>query len=380
MPASVRTDRNSTRILVATRLAFYALLFGFVLGLGLPGGRPRAQTLPMAQPAKAATSAGAEQKPVRFAGRGIFYFSGRIRCPLAGIGQRADYASNRLALDDNASTVIVDPAARRIVFTNTQSYPHRQLVGDVLLLGTATTESGALAPVGIHLKIEKKNDAFFSDVHSHPTVRDKLVAAEFEEYSVVLRTSKTEVLAMTPEAAQKSVLSPSLGMRIANRLIAATDNLEGESQDITQPNYRLVDVSISVGLGGLSKQIIRAQILALNPADAPLVRAGSLAEMLRRGSWELRLRALSFIDTDIIGRDLFLLGLDGMEVVQPLVKAGMEKETMLTIRLRSGRGTLFYQDKQQPLANPLDVARAYLEFNGLGSLLGHQVLVRNSSH
>ncbi|MBW3549149.1 MAG: hypothetical protein KY452_13595, partial [Actinobacteria bacterium] len=47
-----------------------------------------------------------------FEGRGVHYFPGRVRSPLAGVGARGEYESNRLALDgptlDDDETMVVE--------------------------------------------------------------------------------------------------------------------------------------------------------------------------------------------------------------------------------------------------------------------------------
>jgi hypothetical protein len=42
--------------------------------------------------------------------RGVYFFKGPQLCPLAGLGSRGDYKSNRLALDDDRSRVTSGPA------------------------------------------------------------------------------------------------------------------------------------------------------------------------------------------------------------------------------------------------------------------------------
>lgn len=314
----------------------------------------------------------------RFGGRGVYYFPGSVRCPLAGVGSRGDFHSNRLALDDEFSQVTIDRQAHRIVFTNSHSYDKKQLVGDLLFLGVGVTEAGQRVPVGIHLKIEKKGDAFVAGAHAHPTVRESMVKGEFEPFQVVLKNSSGETVALTPADSLTTIREPALGLRLASKLLEAWDNLEGVKQDPSQPGYVLVDVSFGIGLGGLGKKLIRGQILSVagGPGSVELLRRGSLPELLRGGVWELRLRALSDLPGDAFERDLFLIGLDGIPILKPLMKDGMDRDNMLTIRLRNGRGTVFFGSQGSPIPNGADVARAYLEFNALGAVLSHQVELR----
>src|SRR5262245_32262567 len=133
----------------------------------------------------ALTAAGAAADDIeRLEGRGVYYVRGHVRCPLAGVGTRAADASNRIALDDDASQVTVDHAAHRIVFRNTRAYARRTIVGDVLLLGDGTTKTEGRVPFGVHLKIEKSGERFHTSVHPHPTTRAAVVDADLEPFEV----------------------------------------------------------------------------------------------------------------------------------------------------------------------------------------------------
>jgi hypothetical protein len=278
--------------------------------------------------------------------------------------------------------VSIDRAARRILLVNTHGYDQKQVVADFLFLGTGTAADGSRSPIGIHVKLEKKGDDFTTGVHAHPTVRESITSAEFEPFEVVLRNSRGDTQVLNPELALSTIREPSLGLRLASKLLTAWDNLEGVHEDPSRPGYLLVDVSFGFGIGGLSQKLLRMQIVSVEGSNAPILvqRSLTLAEMLQKGVWELRLRALSNLGGDAFERDLFLIGLEGMPLLKPLAKDGMDKDNMLTIRLRNGRGTVFFGNQGQPIDNGPDVARAYLEFNALGAVLAHQVSVRHSRH
>jgi hypothetical protein len=132
---------------------------------------------------RAAGTLAAEPPAVeKLRGPGAHYFAGAVRCPLAAVGSRAAELSNRIVLDDGYSRVTVDRRTHRIVFHNTHRYARRTLIGDVVLLGTGTTEKGATAPVAVHLKIDRDERRFRAALHPHPTVREKVVAVELEPF------------------------------------------------------------------------------------------------------------------------------------------------------------------------------------------------------
>lgn len=309
-----------------------------------------------------------------FHARGVYYFAGSVTCPLAGVGSRDANESNRLALDDQYSEVTVDRATHRIVFKNAHTYPRKQLVGDLLLLGVGTTSAGTKVPLGIHLKIEKRRNTFTAQVHPHPTVRDKIVSAEFEPFEVVLANGESDVVALTPDTATKAVREPELAARVANIFLQVTDNLEGHRIAPDQPNAPLVDVSIGFGVQPLNLKVARVQLRSLEAGNAPLIARGDLAAMLRTGTWELQITSLSsLLPKEEFDRDLFLLGIDGMPILAKVKTHGLGRGETLAVGFRDGKGFVRTDSASADIPNPADVARAYLEFNFVGGVIAHQV-------
>ena len=77
---------------------------------------------------------------------------------------------------------------------------------------------------------------------------------------------------------------------------------------------------------------------------------------------------------ETLRRDLFLLGLDQVPVVAAGIAAGgLKKGETLAFTMRGGKGSVSWGDRRDDLAAPLDVARAFFEFNFLGALLAQQV-------
>jgi len=310
----------------------------------------------------------------RFEGRGVHYFEGAVRSPLAGIGSRADRASNRLALDDEKSTVEVDRDAHRIVLTNTHAYRSRQLVGDLLFLCSAETATAKQVACGVHLKIEKKGERFKTELHPHPTTREKIRSVTLEPFTVVLRNGKKDVTALTPEQAKKAILEPELTARLANIALQVTDHLEGKQIDPAKAGARLVDLSLGFGTKKLNLEVARIEVVSLDAANAQLVAQGALAEMLARGAWEFRINAVTPILKSEFERDLFLFGLDGVPLLEPLKRQGLRRGEALVVGLRDGKGYVRYAGRTAEIERPADVARAYLEFHFIGGLAARQVV------
>jgi hypothetical protein len=323
------------------------------------------------------TGAGADDPPApveAFHGRGVYYFTGGVTCPLAGVGTRAANASNRIALDDDRSTVTVDRARRRIAFRNAERYERSRIVGDVLFLGLGTTPEGEHAPFGVHLKVSKRGERMTASVHPHPTTRSPLAAAEFERFEVVLDDGSERRVVLTPEKAERAVREPDLAARLSSYFLQVEDRLAGKPIRPDEAGARLVDLSIGFGAPWLSLAVAHVELRSLDRANAPLVRRGAIAEMLTRGSWELRIAARTPILKSEFDRDLFLFGLDGVELLAPLKWRGLLPGEALVIGFDQGEGFVSLGGRRSAIPNPADVARAYLEFHLLGGLITRQIV------
>lgn len=305
-------------------------------------------------------------------GRGVYYFDGPVRSPVAGVGSRGEFATNRLALDDDHTTVAVDPVERRIVFTNAHSYDSSSIVGDVVLLGTGLDEKGARVPFGVHLEVRKRGRRFTAQVHPHPTSRDKVTDVQLAEYTVVAR-DRDETVLLTPAQSRRAIEEPELTARLAKIFIQATDHLDGQTIHPEVPDTRLVDVSIGFGVSKLKLDVGRIELISRDPDNATLIRQASVGSMLARGEWDFRITSETWLPPQEFERDLFLFGLDSVPFLQPLKKRGLARGESLVIGFRGGRGYVQLGDDRAEIAAPSDVARSYLEFHFIGGLVARQV-------
>jgi hypothetical protein len=310
----------------------------------------------------------------RLHGRGVYYVTGHVRAPLAGVGTRDAHASNRIALDDDASEVTIDRTTQRIVFRNAARYAARTIVGDVLLLGVGVTEREGRVPFGVHLKIEKQGDRFRTSVHPHPTTRARVLEPEVEPFEVLVSDGRTETRVLGPEQARKAIREPELAARVANLLLQVEDHTAGKAIVAGAAGSRLVDLTIGYGAPGVNLKLARVQVLSLDPANAPLVERGALAEMLAHGSWELRLSPTAVtLPKSEFDRDLFLFGLDDVAVLAPLKSRGLRRGETLVVGYRDGKGFVALGDRRAEIVRPDDVARAYLEYHLLGGVIARQI-------
>ena len=104
--------------------------------------------------------------------------------------------------------------------------------------------------------------------------------------------------------------------------------------------------------------LIRAEVRSLDAANAALAGQPP-ATLLARGSWQLRLTAMSsLLPQETLRRDLFMLGIDRLPVVAAgIARGGLKKGETLAFTFRHGMGRVSWGDKEDDLPAPLDVAR-----------------------
>jgi hypothetical protein len=312
-------------------------------------------------------------RPEGFSGRGVYYFAGRVQSPLAGVGKRPANHSNRVALDDEHTQVIVDRSAARIVVRNSQRYPDEAVIADLLFLAQGRTKAGELVPAGVHVKLKKEDDKVDVDLHPHWTVREPLATAALEVFEVVLSDGKRDKVVVSHADMAKVAIDNKILYRLMGQLVEVKDHREGAAAPTLARGTALADLSIGAGGRSLNKMFLRAQLMSTDDTNKSLLGA-PLPDLLARGAWELRLTAQSsLLSQSTLRRDLFLLGLDRLPVVAEGMKRGLKKGETLSFAFRAGQGTVSWGKASQPLPDALDVARAFLEFNFLGAVLGRQV-------
>jgi hypothetical protein len=332
-----------------------------------------------AQTAPAAPAARPSVRPLAFQGRGIYYFAGRVPCPLAGVGKRPADDSNRVALDDEHTQVIVDRTARRIVVRNDHNYPDKAIIADLMFLAQARTQAGETVPAAVHVKLEKKGDEVEADVHPHWTVRDKLTSATLEVFDIALAQRQGDKVVVRAGDLLRTAVDSKILYQVAGRVIEIKDNRAKAGAPTLGKGTTLADLSLGFGSRILSKMLVRMQVVSTDDANKAL-RGQPLRDLLVKGAWELRLTAeSSLLSQETLRRDLFMLGLDRLPVVAAGMQRGLKKGETLTFAFHGGQGQVTWGKPaaggthSEPLPEALDVARAFLEFNFLGAVLGRQV-------
>ncbi len=307
----------------------------------------------------------AEPTAQSFHGRGVHRFDAAT-CPLAEIGSFKQ-GCNRVALDDDSSVVEIDPAAHSIVFRNDQSYPSKKIVGDVLIMGTALTEAGAIVPVAVHVVVKKKGNKFVAKPHSHVVTRESLKQVDVGGYTITLDDGKKRTVAVTPAAARDAILDPGLAAKLAEAFIEIHDNLE--TSKLPKKHDAVADITIAIGLGKAAKDVVRAQLLAGGDQVTPK----SAGELFGRGNWEVRMTALSsLVPKDVVRRELFLYGLEAVPALKPIMEDGLRKGQSLVFSMKQGKANAALDDTSAPIEGGVDVARAFLEQSFIGAILEHK--------
>ncbi len=307
----------------------------------------------------------------RYAGRGVYFLNGSVRCPFAGIGTRQPDASNRLALDDGWSHATFDPAARLLHLRNTHRYDTKTLIGDVILLGAGRTRDGATVPIACHARFEKAGARIGARPHLHPSCDAALVQAVFDPVTIIADNGERTVQLLDRTALDAVWRRPPLASRLGRALIQVGD---------AEPREALIDLVVSMGLGRWRKPAMRVQLVALDGVPRGPVE---LEDLFSRGAWELRVAPLLRLPAAEahLERALFLLGLEQSAVMRAVSTRGLAAGDTLGFRFCGSRGLLRLSTAgkvaiEEEVERPADVARAYLEYDFAGAILASQLRAR----
>lgn len=299
----------------------------------------------------------------------IAFVPGRIVCPLAGLGTRGAHDSNRLVVDAPATA---DLRGSSITLHDDRDCPPKTAIADLVYLAEGP------APFTIHLEVTKTGHDWHVDLHTHEPVRIDRERARYEPIEVfAIDRGRRSVLVDRARLAAAVAHVP-LRRRIANKLTTMRDHLDGVAQDPAQVGYRCFDRSVGVGALGAGSFLVRATLTSLAASNAPLIarcaeadaKSNDLVELLRDGSWELSLEALTdrWVP-ELVKRDLELFGLADLPVLADARAGNMRRGRVLAFRCIPGAAEIRLDAATAPFPRALDVAREYLELHMLGGML-----------
>ncbi|MGS0896248.1 hypothetical protein ACVBGC_27500 [Burkholderia stagnalis] len=299
-------------------------------------------------------AATAHAAPVDHAGRGIHHFASQSGCPFASASATD---CNRVALDAPDVHASVDTDAHTIVFSSDANRRTGDVLGDVLLQGTGVDTDGRRVPLSVHVLLRRDGAKWRRDVYIHAPVHGKFDDVRIDPYRVRVKEGDGERDVLTPDETQALFAHPSLASRLARHLVKvrATDPRQPAGDDIT----------IALGVGGLTKSVARASFTSNAPRDADLDRA------LASGTWSIRFDALSdHIPVWVAQRELFLFGLDGSPLVNELRARGFRKDDRIELGARDGNGYLRVNGHEAAFAGAAASAHAFMQESFVGLILG----------
>ncbi len=240
------------------------------------------------------------------------------------------------------------------------------------VLGDGHRRGRDARPAGRSPQAGQEEVAVGIDLHPHWTVRGKLSAAELEPFEVVYSDGATEKVVATGADLVRTATETKVSYSIAGALIEVQDNLEGRAPSLAS-GAALADLSVGAGSKLVNTMFVRADLRSLE--DNTALAGQPPPVLLARGAWQLRLTSLSrLLPQETLRRDLFLLGIDQVPVVAAgIARGGIKKGESLVFTFRAGKGRVAWGSKEDELPGSLDVARTFLEFNFLGSMLAQQV-------
>ncbi|WP_241022631.1 MULTISPECIES: hypothetical protein [Burkholderia] len=301
-----------------------------------------------------AASVGAHAAPVDHAGRGIYHFSSQSGCPFTNA---ATADCNRVALDAPDVHASIDTDAHAIVFSSDSARRTKDVLGDVLLQGTGVDGEGRRVPLSVHVLLRRDGAKWDRDVYVHAPVHGTFTDVRIEPYRVRVKEGEGERDVLTPDETLALFAHPSLASRLARHLVkvSATDPKQPFADDIT----------IGLGVGGLTKAVARASFASNAPHDADVDRA------LAAGTWTIRFDALSnHIPAWVARRELFLFGLDGSALVKDMRTRGFRKNDRIEFGARDGNGYLRVNGREEAFAGAAASAHAFMQESFIGLILG----------
>jgi hypothetical protein len=308
------------------------------------------------------------ERTVELRGPRVAYLRGRVRCPLAGVGTRADDESNRLFIDDPSTTATIDGST--ITLRDDRRPATRTVIADLVWLAQGQGVGGRPAPFTIHLELFKTGDTWSIDLHTHePTRLADRATAVYEPLTIVAVSGSRRELLVDPALLARTVGRVPLARRLSGAMMTMRDHAP------SGPGV-VLDRSVGIGAMGRGLFLLRGRLIRLDaPAAAGL--GAPLTSLLCAGTWELSLETLS--DRwlpEIVARDLVLFEIADIPLLADLRAGKLRRGQTLAFRTD---GQVRLDDAVAPLPGALDLARAYLEFHMLGGIICAAMASRGSA-
>ncbi len=289
-----------------------------------------------------------------FKGRGVYHFASDSGCATAVSDPEKN--CNRVALDVADGYASVDAEKHTILLASDASHDSKTVIGDVLLHGSGLSEQGQRVPLSLHVLLRRSKTKWNADTYVHAPVRGTFSKIELDPYQIAVREGSSERVLFTAAQAHDVLAQPSLAARVASYFIAVrpSDEKSPAADDIT----------IALGVGKVSKSLLRASFASDQPGTA------DLKPLLSTGTWTLKLQALSSqIPTWAVQRQLFIFGLEDSPLLSDVRKRGFNKRDTLELGAVGGKGYLRYNGAEESFPAAATSGAAFMRDSFIGLIL-----------
>ena len=297
--------------------------------------------------------------PSEFTGRGVFHFASSDGCPLdlmGSTGNNINAQCNRIALDVPDAHASLDTESHTILISAGAAHDSETVIGDVLLHGSGIASDGQRVPLSLHVLLRRSGKNWKPDTYVHSPVRGKFDDIVMPPYRISVREGSTERVLFTAEQARDVLAHPSLAARVASYFIGVRAS--------DAKNLSANDITISLGVGKLSKSLMRASFTSEEPNTT------DLNQLLANGSWGLKLQALSsHIPLWVVQRQLFIFGLEDSPLLQDVRQRGLNKHDTLEFGALNGKGYLRLNGREEAFSGAATSGYAFMRDSFIGLIL-----------
>ncbi|MGE8309376.1 MAG: hypothetical protein ACN6QR_07525 [Pseudomonas protegens] len=298
----------------------------------------------------------AQAAPSEFAGRGVYHFASDSGC--------ATFASsnldcNRIALDVSDARASVDRQTHAIVIDADSNHDSKTVIGDILLHGSGIASDGQRVPLSLQVLLRRSGKVWKSDTYVHAPVRGKFRDISLDPYQISVREGTRERVLFSPEQARNVLAQPSIAARLASYFVVVRPS------DAQHPTAG--DITIGLGVGRVSKSLMRASFSARQPGSE------TLEQVLQQGTWNLDLQALSGqIPLWVVQRQLFVFALEDSPLLREVRQRGLNKGDSLELGAVNGQGYLRYNGQEESFPGAAASGTAFMRDSFIGLILAWQ--------
>ncbi|TVT85919.1 hypothetical protein [Pseudomonas sp. H3(2019)] len=290
-----------------------------------------------------------------FSGRGVFHFASASGCAEVATGS-VERNCNRIALDVADAHASVDPQSHAIVIGADAFHDSKTVIGDVLLHGSGLAADGQRVPLSLHVLLRRSGKVWKSETYVHSPVRGKFSDIVLDPYQISVSEGASERVLFTAEQARNVLAQPSIAARVASYFVVVRPS------DAQNPSAD--DITIALGVGRVSKALLRASFTSGQPETV------KLDQLLAQGTWNLNLQALSGqIPMWVVQRQLFVFGLEDSPLLKDVRQRGLNKRDTLELGAINGKGYLRYNGREEAFPAANACASAFMRDSFIGLIL-----------